>query len=492
MASTSSSPPPTSLKVLTLNVWGLAHISKARRFRIEHIADRIACGDWDIVALQEIWVESEDWRMLRERCSSRLPFSKFFYSGAFGSGLAILSRFRIVATHTHPYSLNGLPIHVGHGDWFVGKAAGSVTLDLGDGLVIDVFDTHTVAAGGEYGPEQARAHRIVQAWELAQLVQNSAARGRHVISLGDFNSTPPALTVALLRDFGGLSDAFLDTHPELPPQATSLRTPDGRGHDLPDPQRCIDELGVTCDSPLNTWTAGKKLDPRARAGAGKRLDYVFYRGPTMTPTTALTSSSPGRIRPSECSVVFTELIPGAQMSYTDHFGVEAVFQVLSEGDDPATHRPLNILTNKQIGMTLSSASSALQAYLSTSRQTQRSHILGFAACVTLALGLIVGTPFVGYRGYSFWAAIAVLLATAAGWGGTTLLYSGVIWGEWEKRAVRTVLESIDLALQGLASHPPADSDVRSTEMPSGGSYLGSPPNDAHGAGAGRPSNQFLI
>lgn len=143
----SSTSPPSSIKVLTLNVWGLAYLSKARQFRIGHIADRIAKGDWDIVALQEIWVESDDWRLLRSKCSSRLPYSKFFLSGAFGSGLAILSRFPIKATHTHPYTLNGLPIHVGHGDWFVGKAAGSVTLDLGGGFLVDVFDTHVSRAG---------------------------------------------------------------------------------------------------------------------------------------------------------------------------------------------------------------------------------------------------------------------------------------------------------------------------------------------------------
>lgn len=134
--------PPSALKVLSLNVWGLAYISKARQFRLRHIADRIAQGDWDVIALQEIWVESQDWKMLQSKCAQRLPYSKFFYSGAFGSGLAILSRFPIVATHTHPYSLNGQPIDVGHGDWFVGKAAGCVTLDLGGSLLVDVYDTH--------------------------------------------------------------------------------------------------------------------------------------------------------------------------------------------------------------------------------------------------------------------------------------------------------------------------------------------------------------
>ena len=78
-APTSSSPPPTRLKVLTLNIWALAHISKARPFRVQHIADRIVEGDWDVVALQEIWIESEDWRLVRSICSERLGYSKFFY-----------------------------------------------------------------------------------------------------------------------------------------------------------------------------------------------------------------------------------------------------------------------------------------------------------------------------------------------------------------------------------------------------------------------------
>lgn len=84
MASSTSASPPSHLKILTLNVWGLKYISKHRQFRINHIANRIAEGDWDVVALQEIWVESEDWRRLRATCEDRLPHSKFFYRCAGG------------------------------------------------------------------------------------------------------------------------------------------------------------------------------------------------------------------------------------------------------------------------------------------------------------------------------------------------------------------------------------------------------------------------
>jgi sphingomyelin phosphodiesterase 2 len=83
-----SQPTPTSssaatkekIRLLTLNVWGLALISKAKDVRIPAIAARLAASDYDIVALQEIWCESTDWRMLRDRCSAKFPYSKFFYS----------------------------------------------------------------------------------------------------------------------------------------------------------------------------------------------------------------------------------------------------------------------------------------------------------------------------------------------------------------------------------------------------------------------------
>ena len=64
------------------------------------------------------------------------------HSGALGAGLAILSRFPIIGATINPYSLNGSPIEVIQGDWFVGKAAASVLLAhpiLGQ---VQVFNTH--------------------------------------------------------------------------------------------------------------------------------------------------------------------------------------------------------------------------------------------------------------------------------------------------------------------------------------------------------------
>lgn len=63
-------------------------------------------------------------------------------SGALGAGLAIFSKYPIVATSIHPYSLNGSPLDVAGGDWFVGKSAASALVQhpvLGD---VEVFNTH--------------------------------------------------------------------------------------------------------------------------------------------------------------------------------------------------------------------------------------------------------------------------------------------------------------------------------------------------------------
>ena len=65
-----------------------------------------------------------------------------YASGALGSGLVFFSRFPIIACSMHPYSLNGTPLDVKGGDWFVGKAAVSVVVKhpvLGD---IQIFNTH--------------------------------------------------------------------------------------------------------------------------------------------------------------------------------------------------------------------------------------------------------------------------------------------------------------------------------------------------------------
>lgn len=59
-------------------------MSKLRRERLRAIAHELAESEYDVVALQEIWVESEDWRYMRAVCKRTLKYGKFFltYVGA--------------------------------------------------------------------------------------------------------------------------------------------------------------------------------------------------------------------------------------------------------------------------------------------------------------------------------------------------------------------------------------------------------------------------
>lgn len=135
----------------------LKYVSKYRRERIAAIAEQLAASNYDIVGLQELWV-SADYQLIQNKVSKQLPFSKLFHrcaklfhilhvliildSGALGAGLAIFSKYPIIATSIHPYSLNGSPLDVTGGDWFVGKSAASIVIEhpiLGE---VEVFDTH--------------------------------------------------------------------------------------------------------------------------------------------------------------------------------------------------------------------------------------------------------------------------------------------------------------------------------------------------------------
>jgi sphingomyelin phosphodiesterase 2 len=64
------------------------------------------------------------------------------FSGAVGAGLAIFSRFPIVAASLQTYSLNGSPLDLKGADWASGKAVASVTVThpvLGQ---LQIFNTH--------------------------------------------------------------------------------------------------------------------------------------------------------------------------------------------------------------------------------------------------------------------------------------------------------------------------------------------------------------
>lgn len=136
---------PTELNVITLNCWGLKYIAKFRNERLTEIGNRIASADPvpHIVGLQECWT-IEDYKSIRRQTKQILPFGKFYHSGIFGGGLAILSKWPIQESSMVRYPLNGRPTAFFRGDWYVGKGVACARIRFGQGPkdIVEVFTTH--------------------------------------------------------------------------------------------------------------------------------------------------------------------------------------------------------------------------------------------------------------------------------------------------------------------------------------------------------------
>ncbi|KAK7058522.1 hypothetical protein VNI00_002158 [Paramarasmius palmivorus] len=432
---------------------GLKYVSKNRRQRIEAIASELAASEeYDIIALQEIWVYA-DYEHVRDKIAQRLPHSKFFYSGALGSGLAIFSRFPIVGSTATPYSLNGQPIDVAGGDWFVGKAAVSVVLQhpiLGQ---VQVFNTHFYAKGGEDGPEYYRAHRLVNAWEFAKQVKQAASMGRYIIALGDYNSIPTSLPMAIIREYTDVSDSWLVTHPYGNPP------PDSR----PTAEEAIEQYGVTADSPLCSWSAGKPLGGHALQFGGKRLDYVFYRPPMNFHNAEKRLPT---LRATDCSVTLRHNIPGTGMSFSDHFALRATLEIenvqgSAESSTAAAPSPFDSPTfhahessqdawsDEPTELSPESIATTIQALAtcySVSKQRGTRELYIFGLCIFLLVAIIVGSAFFPHAWIS---PIFVIVTIALSWLGTTMLYEGFLYSNWERNALMNVIEELEIYKNAL-------------------------------------------
>ena len=151
--------------------------------------------------------------------------------------------------------------------------------------------------------------------------------------MGDLNSQPHSVILRILTSHGSLLDAFAQTHP-LPPSITSST------HRSLTPVQVLHQHGITCDSPLNTYSAPKLAkrgshDETVIRG-GKRLDYILYRSP---PTSL-------QLVASSTKVVLTKPIPSLGCSYSDHFGLEATLAFLPSSPAPV---PASLSHEDQIG-----------------------------------------------------------------------------------------------------------------------------------------------
>ncbi|KAJ9649060.1 phospholipase C type enzyme [Coniosporium tulheliwenetii] len=315
---------PETLRIVTLNCWGLKYIAKYRNERLTEIGNQLARSDPapDIVGLQECWTQ-QDYLAIREKTRHILPYGKFYYSGIFGGGLAILSRWPIEESSMYRY-----PSMDGH--------------QLSSAAIVTPPQLH---APYEREPNDSYlCHRTAQAWEMAKLLRHAAERGHLVISLGDFNMVPLSLAHRIIETHSPVRDVWRLLRPNSSLGAASQPAERRRGRKVPTAEDNLEVNGATCDSCLNTWRWSKPLRKRLNRGEdvvveldtedpkAKRLDYIFFSCGEKSPRAAGDVDSDGGREDDaagpewtveSANVGMTGRHPTLKCSLSDHFSVEA-------------------------------------------------------------------------------------------------------------------------------------------------------------------------
>lgn len=447
---------PSSINILTYNVWDLKYIAKSRAERLEVIADRLATKvpHPEIVGLQECFTQ-EHYQKIRKRTKKILPYGKFYHSGIFGGGLVILSKWPIEESSMFRYPLNGRPTAFFRGDWFVGKGVACARIRLGprEKDIAEVFCTHMHAPYESEPNDSYLCHRTAQAWEIAKLMRGAAERGHLVIGLGDFNMLPLSLAHQIITAHAPVQDAWKILHPDSSLGAASDAVEAKRGRQVPTAIFNVIENGTSCDSVLNTWRwskaqqkrlfrgykillDGKTLDPGA-----KRLDYIFVgngikpQGHAHTP--------PWHVQSIELGMI--DRHPSLYFSLSDHFSIEAticrsVAETITSPSSPYNPLPLSPTTYDEI-------LSIISSYNLRERKQRRWRLAHFIASIVIFFGCLVATwwsprPFVSF--------LLILLSTLSfGAGVVDGLIGGLFVGseiralkefEWEIRSAKDKVE----------------------------------------------------
>lgn len=285
--------------------------------------------------------------------------------------------------------------------------------------------------------------------------------------MGDYNSLPRSLVMRVLREHACLADSWEsaraynlqhpeynphspDAAPSSPPALVAFAPEDmevtapalsrATREDEPPPSSAEDAIntrGVTADTPLNTWTAGKPLSDLAKRDKGKRLDYVLYRAPR------------GQLRCVQAHVAFMQHVPGRDYSYSDHFGVDATLIVSPPQQHPREEEQgVFDSVGTMSEDTLESVLDAMRAAAPRAKKNGQ-QLLAYTGLAVTLLGVLIASPFwaprvhsaAGERALAF---AAIFLTALVTWSGTTAFYVGFVYGNWETRALRRATEELEL------------------------------------------------
>lgn len=365
---------------------------------------------------------------------------------------------------------------------------------------------------------------------MCEYRHSSSLRLAHSPQMGDFNSQPNSVPVAILRNHGEVEDSYLTVHPYANDASTSSRSA----------EEAVSTFGMTCDSRLNSWSASKPIPDNVYAHGGKRLDYIFYRQPSIArrrpliwgyrdDTTAQNGHgedswgtddsnadvhleegkalpesvvSAPRLQCFKSEVVLTEIVPGHDFSYSDHFGLSSTFYIqprknqplstkgpvrkdeihgttdgkpigsnftplvplIQEPEDlnanttsfaPPPSPPTSPLSPRRSGSSsplmsteksnsIRSALNTLRLYTRISQKTAKNHMRIFLGSVFGLIALTIGSA---WQPKSWLQPIFTLLGGLFGVTGATFLYTGFVWGKWELGLLTETTEEMELELR---------------------------------------------
>ncbi|KAL9098554.1 MAG: hypothetical protein Q9163_005811 [Psora crenata] len=433
---------PSSIHVITYNCLGLKYISHYRRERLREIGHRLGtqlpCPE--IVGLQECWTQ-EDYESIRSQTCHILPYAKFYFSGIFGGGLAILSKWPIEESSMVRYPLNGRPTAFFRGDWFVGKGVACARIRFGPGgeEVVEVFCTHLHAPYEREPNDSYICHRTAQAWEIAKLMRGAAERGHLVLALGDFNMLPLSFAHRLIEAHAPVKDAWRVLHPESSLGPVDHPQERKRARGIPTAMYNLTENGAASDGVLNTWRWPKEQQKRLFKGEkivvdedtpdpnAKRLDYIFVGNGT---TRGNTLNAQWYVQ--DVKVGMTERHPTIGCSLSDHFSIEATLSRTMGGTEMAS-----IVDSSQPDLDSSFYDTILtmiSTYTQRERRQRRLRLSHFGASAVFSIGCFVAIWWSPHDYVSFMLTFLSTLGFGAG------VVDGLIGGLFVSSELRALKE----------------------------------------------------
>jgi sphingomyelin phosphodiesterase 2 len=451
---------PSKLRVISLNCWGLKFLSKHRHARLVEIGHRLASASPppQIVGLQECWTQ-EDYLAIRDLTKHILPYGKYYWSGIFGGGLAILSQWPIEESGMYRYPLNGRPAAFYRGDWFVGKGVASARIRLGPARkdVVEVFCTHLHAPYEKEPNDSYLCHRTAQAWEIAKMMRHAAERGHMVLGLGDFNMLPRSLAHQLIEAHSPVRDIWRIVYPDSALGSAENEAERARGRPVPSAQQCLTEHGATCDSAFNTWRWSKQMqkdldkgrdsfvDPSAPDRTAKRLDYIFFADNSA-------ENTGHRWHVASVAVGMTERHEELKCSLSDHFSIETTLireqsqqrtaarsqssetSQTSHADEVPMTQPLSVDTYRSIQLMISQ-------YMLRERKQRKWREWHFLAQVGISVACLIGV----WWSPNYVAFILMLISTLGLSAGVLDGLMGFLFVKGELRALKEFHWDIDEA-----------------------------------------------